>query len=99
MEYKRQYRDLPDEVKQKISASTRGRAKSYDHKQHISQGMKRYWETVPSKASSSDTSNTDYQGEDVIKIMKEKMGYSDYIRQVENGCRSRCHYKLRWNPV
>ena len=43
MEYKRQYRDLPDEVKQKISASTKGRAKSYDHKQHISQGMKKYW--------------------------------------------------------
>ena len=31
MEYKRQYRDLPDEVKQKISASMKGRAKSYDH--------------------------------------------------------------------
>ena len=46
MEYKRQYRDLPDEVKKRISASTKGRAKSYDHKQHISQGMKRYWDTV-----------------------------------------------------
>ena len=74
MEYKRQYRDLPDEVKQKISASTRGRAKSYDHKQHISQGMKRYWDTVPSRASSSDTSNTDYQGEDVIKNNERKDG-------------------------
>ena len=30
MEYKRQYRDLPDEVKQKISASMKGRAKSYN---------------------------------------------------------------------
>ncbi len=40
LEYKRQYRDLPDEVKKRISASTKGRAKSYDHKQHISQGMK-----------------------------------------------------------
>ena len=49
MEYKRQYRDLPDEVKQKISASTKGRAKSYDHKQHISQGMKKYWSSVPSR--------------------------------------------------
>ena len=26
MEYKRQYRDLPDEVKQKISASTKGKS-------------------------------------------------------------------------
>jgi hypothetical protein len=74
MEYKRQYRDLPDEVKQKISASTKGRAKSYDHKQHISQGMKRYWDTVPSRTSSSDTNNTDYQGEDVIKNNERKDG-------------------------
>ena len=49
MEYKRQYRDLPDEVKQKISASTKGKAKSYDHKLHISQGMKKYWSGVPSR--------------------------------------------------
>ena len=49
MEYKRQYRDLPDEVKQKISASTKGKAKTYDHKQHISQGMKKYWSGVQYK--------------------------------------------------
>lgn len=49
MEYKRQYRDLPDEVKNRISASTKGRAKSYDHKQHISQGMKKYWSGVQYK--------------------------------------------------
>jgi hypothetical protein len=49
MEYRRQYRDLPDEVKEKISASTKGRAKSYDHKQHISQGMKKYCSSVPNK--------------------------------------------------
>ena len=49
MEYKRQYRDLPDEVKQKISASTKGKAKTYDHKQHISQGMKKYWSGVPNR--------------------------------------------------
>ena len=53
MEYKRQYRDLPDEVKQKISASTKGKAKSYDHKLHISQGMKKYWSGVPYKDRSS----------------------------------------------
>ena len=49
MEYKRQYRDLPDEVKQKISASTKGKAKTYDHKLHISQGMKKYWQSVPNR--------------------------------------------------
>ena len=54
MEYKRQYRDLPDEVKQRISASTKGRAKSYDHKQHISRGMKKYWSSVPHKPQCHD---------------------------------------------
>ncbi len=59
MEYKRQYRDLPDEVKQKISASTKGRAKSYDHKLHISQGMKKYWSSVPKKVQ--DLENNDVE--------------------------------------
>ena len=59
MEYKRQYRDLPDEVKQKISASTRGRAKSYDHKQHISRGMKKYWSSVPNKPQSHDNNDVE----------------------------------------
>lgn len=52
MEYKRQYSDLPNEVKEKISATMKGRAKSYNHKQHISQGMKKYWYSVPSKPQS-----------------------------------------------
>ena len=59
MEYKRQYRNLNDEVKQKISASTKGRAKSYDHKQHISQGMKKYWSSVPKKVQ--DHENNDVE--------------------------------------
>ena len=55
MEYKRQYRDLPDEVKQKISASTKGKRKSYDHKLHISQGMKKYWQNVPNRPEEEET--------------------------------------------
>ena len=43
-EYKRQYRELSDETKQKISNSSRNRPKSDQHKQHISQGMKDYWQ-------------------------------------------------------
>ena len=58
MEYKRQYRDLPDEVKQKISASTKGRAKTYDHKLHISQGMKKYWSGVEWKDQSNENNET-----------------------------------------
>ena len=55
MEHTRQYRELPDETKQKISASTKGRAKSYDHKQHISQGMKKYWQNVPNRPTEGET--------------------------------------------
>lgn len=58
MEQKRQFRDLPDEVKQKISASTKGKSKTYDHKHHISQGMKKYWATVPRMGHSDDNNTT-----------------------------------------
>lgn len=45
----RQFRELDDETKRKISASTIGKSKSYDHRLHISQGMKKYWQGVPYK--------------------------------------------------
>ena len=54
-EYKRQYRELSDETKQKISNSSRNRPKSEQHKQHISQGMKDYWQNVPNRPD--DTNN------------------------------------------
>lgn len=54
-EYKRQYRQLDDETKQKISNSSRNRPKSDQHKQHISQGMKDYWQDVPNRPD--DTNN------------------------------------------
>jgi hypothetical protein len=54
-EYKRQYRELSDETKQKISNSSRNRPKSDQHKQHISQGMKDYWQNVPNRPN--DTNN------------------------------------------
>lgn len=46
-DYKRQYRELDPETKQKISDSSRNKPKSDEHKKHISQGMIKYWETVP----------------------------------------------------
>ena len=46
---KRQYRELDDSVKQKISQSTKGKAKTATHKQHLSQSLKKYWQGVPSK--------------------------------------------------
>ncbi len=54
-EYKRQYRELSNETKQKISNSSRNRPKSDQHKQHISQGMKDYWQNVPNRPD--DTNN------------------------------------------
>ena len=55
-EYKRQYRELDDKTKEKIAASQRGRTKSESHKQHISQSMTKYWETVPHRPE-ADTNN------------------------------------------
>lgn len=46
---KRQYRELDDNVKKKISKSSTGKAKSASHKQHISQSLKKYWDSVPSR--------------------------------------------------
>lgn len=47
--YKRQYRQLDDETKQKISASSRNKPKSFITKERIRQSMLKYWETVPNK--------------------------------------------------
>lgn len=57
--YKRQYRELDDETKQKISQSLRGRSKSYSHAQNISQGLKNYWQNVPSKNKSVEPDKAD----------------------------------------
>ena len=54
-EYKRQYRQLDDDTKQKISNSSCNRPKSDQHKQRISQGMKDYWQNVPNRPD--DTNN------------------------------------------
>ena len=48
-EYKRKFRELQDSIKDSIRKSCVGKAKSTSHKEHISQGMKKYWSTVPSK--------------------------------------------------
>lgn len=46
---KRQYRELSDATKQKISKATTRKPKSESHKEHISQAMKRYWAGIPNK--------------------------------------------------
>ena len=47
--YKRQWRELSDETKNKISRATSNKPKSATHKLHISQSMRDYWETVGHK--------------------------------------------------
>lgn len=46
--FKRQYRERDEITKMKISNSLRNRTKSATHRQAISQGLKNYWEDVPS---------------------------------------------------
>ena len=51
---KRQYRELDDMTKQKISQSLRGRCKSATHAQSISDGMKNYWKQVPNRPQNNE---------------------------------------------
>ena len=46
---KRQFRQLDQETKEKISRSSKGKVKSDLHKQHISQSMREYWSQIPNK--------------------------------------------------
>ncbi len=55
--YKRQYRELDDDTKKKISDSHKKKTKSEEHKMHISQGMTDYWKTVPHRPSENNGVN------------------------------------------
>lgn len=57
MNYKRQYRQLDDTTKQKISQSLKNRSKSMSHKENISNGMKEYWKGVPNKPNDGGNEN------------------------------------------
>ena len=57
-QYKRQYRQLSDETKNKISTSTRNKPKSEMHKKLIQQSMLSYWRSVKDKPE--DLSMDDY---------------------------------------
>ena len=48
-QYKRQYREMDDATKQKISQSLKGRSKTPTHCQAISDRLKKAWERIPSK--------------------------------------------------
>ena len=52
--YKRVSREMPEDVKQKISASLRGRKKTPTHIANIAQGVKNYWEQIPKQQDGND---------------------------------------------
>lgn len=60
--YKRQWRELSDEHREKISQASSGKPKSASHRQHISQAMKDYWEGVPHRPH-QDLSMDEFLGE------------------------------------
>ena len=57
MNYKRQYRQLDDTTKQKISQALKNRSKSMTHKENISNGMKEYCKGIPNKPTEGDNQN------------------------------------------
>lgn len=57
---KRQYRQLNQATKDKISRSATGRAKTQQHKERIKQSMLRYWSTIQDKPQ--DLTMDDYLG-------------------------------------
>lgn len=60
--FKRQWRELSDAHKEKISQSSSGKPKSTAHRQHISQSMKQYWRGVPHRPEGEDMSMDEYLG-------------------------------------
>ncbi len=47
--HKRQYRELSEETKRKISQALKGRKFSIQHRKKIADGLKQYWTTIKSK--------------------------------------------------
>lgn len=62
--YKRQYRQLSDETKNKISLTAKNKPKSEIHKQRIQQAMLRYWSTVQNKPDSLSMDDYLYKNDD-----------------------------------
>lgn len=58
--FKRKFRERDEITKMKISNSLRNRTKSAEHCKAISQGLKTYWEGVPSR--NNEGNNSQYNG-------------------------------------
>ena len=51
---KRQFRELNDDTKQRISQALKGRGLTDNHKQAISDGMRAYWATIPNMSTTEN---------------------------------------------
>ncbi len=60
---KRQFRQMDDATKLRISQRLKGRSMSDSHKQAISDGMKAYWAGIPNKPTENNESKNDVSNE------------------------------------
>lgn len=61
---KRQYRNLRNDTKMRISQKLRGRSFSDSHKQAISDSMKAYWATIPYRPTENNESKDQQPNEE-----------------------------------
>lgn len=57
----RQFRELDDATKLRISQKLRGRSMSDTHKQAISDSMKAYWSQIPNKPTENNNTSKNQQ--------------------------------------
>ncbi|MBR5493921.1 MAG: hypothetical protein IKV77_12465 [Alistipes sp.] len=60
---KRQFRELNDDTKLRISQALKGRGLTDSHKEAISNGMRAYWATIPNKPSENNESKNLFNDE------------------------------------
>lgn len=63
IEMKRQFRQMDDATKLRISQRLKGRSMSDSHKQAISDGMKAYWAGIPNKPTENNENKNDVNNE------------------------------------
>ena len=60
---KRQFRQMDDATKLRISQRLKGRSMSDSHKQAISDGMKAYWAGIPNKPTENNENKNNVSNE------------------------------------
>ena len=65
MKHKRKYRELEKFIREKISLANKGKSKSFSHRLHLSQSLKRYRDSVPSKPQ--DLSMQEHNTEEPVR--------------------------------